>query len=300
MANQWPSSDLGYSGFEIFDRVNPGFAYHDAATGGSGAVSISRSLDGGMTWSQTSATLQAAMKSAGDVGASFFPPLASHPLTAGRVLFGAHSVYVSTDAMQSWSPQTTQDLTGGCSNGACAIQDLEFAQSANNVAYALSSQTFATNAATGFKIFQTSQADLQVDGSHPNGGAWNDLTINLPFKASRTQPTGLAVNPFNAAVVYLTLSGFSAVTGVGHIFASVDSGAHWFRQDGNSGNTRPPPSTAIPDVPVLRLLVDGNDRSGNTLLAGTDIGIFRSTNGGQNWVPFNLGVIPAVPIFDLE
>jgi hypothetical protein len=298
---QWNSVDFGDGGFAIFDRVNPAFAYHDAATSSGGAVSISCSLDGGMTWSApSSAALQTAMSTAGDAGASFFPPLASDPLTAGRVFFGAHSVYVSTDAMQSWAQQTTQDLTGGCTNGACAIQDLEFAQSANNVAYALSTQTFETNAATGFKIFQTSQANLQVDGSHPNGGAWNDLTLNLPFNTSRTQPTGLAVNPFNAAIVYLTLSGFSAATGVGHVFVSIDSGAHWFREDGNSGNLIPPPSTAIPDVPVLRLLVDGNDRSGNTLLAGTDIGVFQSTNGGQNWAPFNLGVIPAVPVFDIE
>ena len=300
-AQPWNAVDIGDGGFAIFDRVDPAFAYHDAATGSGGAVSISRSLDGGMTWSAvSSAALQAAMSAAGDAGAGFFPPLASDPLTAQRVFFGAHSVYVSTDAMQSWAQQTTQDLTGGCTNGACAIQDLEFAQSANNVAYALSTQTFETNAATGFKIFQTSQANLQVDGSHPNGGAWNDLTINLPFNASQTQPTGLAVNPFNAAIVYLTLSGFSAATGVGHVFVSIDSGAHWFREDGNSGNLIPPPSTAIPDVPVLRLLVDGNDRSGNTLLAGTDIGVFQSTNGGQDWAPFNLGVIPAVPVFDIE
>ena len=50
---QWDAVDFGDGGFAIFDRVNPAFAYHDAATS-SAAVSISRSLDGGITWSDPS------------------------------------------------------------------------------------------------------------------------------------------------------------------------------------------------------------------------------------------------------
>jgi hypothetical protein len=108
------------------------------------------------------------------------------------------------------------------------------------------------------------------------------------------------VSPFDPATVYLSVSGFSAATGIGHVFMSKDFGGHWFRADGNSGDLTPPPFTAIPDIPVLRILVDTNDRSGQTLLAGTDIGIFRSTDGGTNWAPFNLAVIPAVSVFDIE
>jgi len=53
-----------------------------------------------------------------------------------------------------------------------------------------------------------------------------------------------------------------------------DSGGHWFRDDGNPQNVFPPPATSIPDIPVLRMMVDINDRSGQTVLAGTDIGVF--------------------------
>jgi hypothetical protein len=35
-------------------------------------------------------------------------------------------------------------------------------------------------------------------------------------------------------------------------------------------------------------MVDANDRSGQTILAGTDIGVFRSTDLGLTWAPFNL------------
>src|SRR6202040_1052773 len=37
-----------------------------------------------------------------------------------------------------------------------------------------------------------------------------------------------------------------------------------------------------------------------TVLAATDIGIFRTVDAGANWAPFNLGAIPAVAVFDLE
>jgi hypothetical protein len=63
----------------------------------------------------------------------------------------------------------------------------------------------------------------------------------------------------------------------------------------------------LPDVPVLKVLVDNSDTSGNcggrpcsnSIFAGTDIGVFHSSDGGATWQPFNLGVIPAVPVYDL-
>jgi hypothetical protein len=298
----WNAVDAADGGFAIFDRVNPNFAFHDFATSSAGAVSIARSTDTGVTWNTNLASfaLEAALAAANDSGAGFYPPLASDPLISRRVFFGAHSVYVSTDGMLTWSRQTTQDLTGRCSNGACALQDLEFAPSMHNIAYALSTQTFETASTTPFKIFQTAQADVQVDGAHPNGGVWTDVTANLPFSATATQATAIAVSPFNPSIAFLSVSGFTAATGIGHVFVTVDSGAHWFRADGNPADANPPPATAIPDIPVLRIMVDANDHSGMTVLAGTDIGVFRSGDLGQTWAPFNLGVIPAVPVFDIE
>jgi hypothetical protein len=227
--------DGGDGGFALFDRVNPTFAYHSFMTTPSDSVSISRSTDGGLSWNtaQPTFTLQTALAAANDAGAGFFPPLASDPLISRRVFFGAHSVYVSTDAGLNWGRQTKQDLTGQCSNGACAIQDLEFAPSTHNVAYALSMQTFETGSPTPFKIFLTSHADVQVDTAHPTGGAWTDVTVNLPFSPTKTQATGIAISPFNPAIAFLSVSGFTAATGIGHVFLTSDSGAHWARADGN-------------------------------------------------------------------
>jgi len=302
-APSWIDMDNLDGGFAFFDIVNPHFAYHTFATTAAGPW-VSCSSDGGANFSaaSSSAALQTAMAAGGDDGAAYYPPLASDPAVAERVLFGAHSVYVSNDAMATWAPQTTQDLTGGCNSGACALQDLEIAPSDDTKAYALSMETNTTFRPTPFKIFTTDQANLDVSAGQPNGAEWIDKTAQLPpivFPAS-TQATGIAVDPFNYSVAYLSLSGFTSATGIGHVFVTTDFGGSWTQADGNPNLLSPPPADALPDVPVLRLLVDRNDPTANTVLAATDIGIFRTTDGGSTWAPFNLGVIPAVAVFDIE
>ena len=302
-ASSWTQVDNLDGGFALFDTVNPLFAYHSFATTTAGAW-VSRSTDGGVTFNSaaSSAALQTAMATAGDAGAAYFPPLASDPAVAQRVLFGAHSVYVSSDAMATWSQQTTQDLTGGCNSGECGLEDLEIAPSDDTKAYALAMETSTTFRPTPFKIFTTDQADMQVSAGQPEGAHWTDKTAQLPpivFPDS-TQATGIAIDPFDSSVAYLSLSGFTSATGMGHVFVTTDFGGSWTQADGNPALQSPPPVTALPDVPVLRLLVDRNDPTAMTVLAATDIGVFKTTDGGTTWAPFNLGVIPAVAVFDIE
>jgi hypothetical protein len=302
-ASSWTEVDNLDGGFALFDIVNPLFAYHSFATTSVGPW-VSRSTNGGTSFTSaaSSAALQAAMIESGDPGASYFPPLASDPAVAERVLFGAHSVYVSNDGMATWAQQTTQDLTGGCNSGECALEDLEIAPSDDTKAYALAMQTSTTFRPTPFKIFTTDQANLEVSAGQPGGAEWIDKTAQLPpiVFPDATQATGIAVAPFAYNIAYLSLSGFTAATGMGHVFLTTDFGGSWTQADGNPSLQSPPPENALPDVPVLRLLVDRNDPTAQTVLAATDIGVFRTTNGGSTWAAFNLGTIPAVAVFDIE
>ncbi|HEX8736735.1 MAG TPA: carboxypeptidase-like regulatory domain-containing protein, partial [Pyrinomonadaceae bacterium] len=53
--------------------------------------------------------------------------------------------------------------------------------------------------------------------------------------------------------------------------------------------------TGLPQVPVNAFLVSPN---GSVLFAGTDIGVYVSSDGGSNWFPYGTGM-PRVAVFDL-
>jgi hypothetical protein len=281
----WNSVDTGDGGFSRYDHQNPLLAYHTLATSGGPVLSLS--TDGGSTWNIDTPTLaiQNLMKTVGDAGAIFYPPITGDPGTAGRVFFGAHHIYVSTNGMVTFAEQETADLTGtGCASGGCAIADIEFAASTPSKAWALAAQS----GTVPFRLLNTTNANVN------SGGTWTDVTAKLGISATATQATGISPDPNNANNAFLSLSGFTASTGVGHIFRTTTFGASWTRADGAGG------ASPLPDIPVTRILVDKSDASGNTVLAGTDIGVFRSTDAGSTWAAFNLGTIPAVPVFDLE
>jgi hypothetical protein len=284
----WSYSDTGDGGYAFFDHQDPNYAYHTFA--GSTPV-LSVSSNGGATWDFKDPTNAfAAAMVTGDPGGQFFPPMAGDPAVAHRVLVGTHRVYVSENAMTSFASMSP-DLTGaGCAGSSCGIADLEIAPQDHSVAWAITAQIIAipavSQAAVPFTVWNSSNAD------NDTGATWNNVTASLTalgISATAAQVTTIAPSPVNTQVAYLGLSGFNAITGVGHIYKTTNFGTSWIEADGG-----------LPDIPVLKLLVDKTDPTGNTIWAGTDNGVYQSLNGGTTWNPLDGGVIPAVPVFDIE
>jgi hypothetical protein len=310
----WNSVETGNAGITLIDHSNSSLAYHTFATTNFGP-SLSRSSDGGFTWDSRDPTIsiEGTLGAFHDLGANVYPALASDPSTAGRVLFGAHSIYVSTNGMLSWQQQESADLTGGCRDGTCGLQDIEIARSDNTRGWALSissnsneladgpvpnpytavySLPYTTPFANAFQIFNTTQANLN------SGAVWTNVTqnftANVRFFLSSLQATGIAIDPNHATNAYISLSGSRAANGVGHVYRTTDFGASWAMLDGPLLG-----STSLPDVPVLKVLVERSDITGATLYAGTDSGVYRTTDAALTWAPFNGSTLPASPIFDM-
>jgi hypothetical protein len=75
----------------------------------------------------------------------------------------------------------------------------------------------------------------------------------------------------------------------GHLYKTTNAGTSWTplgTQDVNSGG--------LPFVPVQVVKVDPGDP--NTLYVGTDLGLYRSTDGGANWSRFGGGSLPLVEV----
>ena len=88
--------------------------------------------------------------------------------------------------------------------------------------------------------------------------------------------TNIRVDPTNAAIAYITVSGF----GTQHLFRSTNFGAN---------------IVALPfavDIPANDFLID--PLVPTTFYLATDIGIYRSTDSGATWNQFNDGLPPVV------
>src|SRR5207237_2580242 len=110
-----------------------------------------------------------------------------------------------------------------------------------------------------------------------------NVTGTIPAKyIART-----VIDPNNTNTAYVTLSGYFG-NSTSHIYKTTNLNnaiPTWTGLDGGQ----------IPDVPVNAFVIDPQDS--NTIYAGTDIGVYRSVDGGATWVAFSNG-LPRVAVFD--
>src|SRR6266542_1312990 len=101
------------------------------------------------------------------------------------------------------------------------------------------------------------------------------------------------IDPNNKDVAYVTFSfyapagqGVWKITNLGAAAGSSPVAANWT-----------PVGNGIPSIPINAFAVDPLNSS--NLFAGTDIGVYSSTDAGANWVPFGTG-LPRVAVFDMK
>lgn len=296
--------ESGDAGFTMFAPGSSTYAYHVFPFAG-----VSASTNGGATWNQNaqSAALQSVM--GGEV-AGFYPPIAVDPVNPQVVTYGAHHTFTTSNAMTSWSAgpsDLTNPPTGAtcaATDATCALQDLEIAGNATGPCPP-GSLCGPLGYRTGEFTWSLSKKSAAVNPLIYYGFfGWTQTGV--PSDANLTQPTGIFAlgappagsNTSASEKALLTLSGFkagSSGTGISsHIYLTTNSGSTWTATDGSGG------ASPLPDVPVLAILADKTDASGNSLLAGTDAGLFSSTDGGATWHNFNTGVISHVPVFDIK
>jgi hypothetical protein len=133
-------------------------------------------------------------------------------------------------------------------------------------------------------------------GNNKSTGAPNGhLFVTTNGSSTLTDITGpwtpkyiarVVIDPNNPNAAYVTLDGYGAATG--HIWKTTSLSA--------ATPTWTSMSSGLPDVPVNGFVVDA--QNSNNLYAGTDIGVYNSTDGGSTWNPFGAN-LPRVAVFDL-
>jgi photosystem II stability/assembly factor-like uncharacterized protein len=208
-----------------------------------------------------------------------------------RVVFvcGLYELFRSTDGGQKW--RRVEDATGKPFQSSGEITSLEFAlkdpsilylgdkfgavyRSVNGGATASDWTRIDTFGSPANALFPT--AGVQAIGVHRR----NPNHVWLVFGGSGVTTTGrpeMILNPL----------------GISHVFRSTNATDPDSWEDA-SGRF---PALSLPDVPTSAIALDDDDF--NVAYVGTDVGVFRTTDGGMTWTAFQDG-LPRSPVVELR
>jgi hypothetical protein len=215
-------------------------------------LSIQRSDDGGTNFASK---ITGITESANNF--QFINPFTMDPNTATRLWTGGTRMWRTGNSGDTWTAASTVITTTCAGSGAA-----EFF-SAHAVAPGNSNLVLA-GGDCGF-IHRNSAATTATG-----------TTVWANVKPRDGYVSSFAFDPSNTQIAYATYSTF----GGAHVWRTADGGATWTSIDGSGGN-------ALPDVPVHSVLVD--PRAATTLWVGTDLGVFVTVDGGNNWARENTG-----------
>jgi photosystem II stability/assembly factor-like uncharacterized protein len=201
---------------------------------------------------------------AGLVGSSlFYPPYAYDDTNSQNLAFGTNRINLDTaQGTGGWPVNVTlPGISGRVSAVTYPNSNLIYVGTSSGQVYRL------TRSGTTWTATLISAAPL------PSRWIWD-----------------IAVKPGDLSTVILVVGGF----GTGHVWrgslAAGGMSATWTDISGTAPNR-------VPDVPVNSLQTD--PLNPNHLYVGSDIGVFRTTNGGTIWELFSNG-LPNTAVYDLR
>jgi hypothetical protein len=210
----------------------------------------------------------------------FYAPMALGPGAPNTVYFGSDRLYRSNDRGDTMNVVSqapiAASLCGPTLNLPCPISTIAIWRG-------------------GDSIRLVGTQDGEVWGT--STGSSTLVNLAPPISANPSGSTNkfigrAMIDPNNKNVAYITLSYYApAGQGIWKITNLAAAGASLaapvWQAAGNG----------IPSIPINAFAID--PINSNNLYAGTDIGVYFSSDGGANWSPFGSG-LPRVAVFDLQ
>jgi photosystem II stability/assembly factor-like uncharacterized protein len=196
---------------------------------------------------------------------NWLTPLVFAPNDADVMYYAGNIVNRSTNGGVSWAA-ISPDLTGGDTHP----ED----------AYPFGTVTTVAAARSNPLVLYAGTDDGKLWHTSSGGPPWNLATDpDLPNRWI----TRLVVHPDDAAIAYVTFSGFRNDDRTPYVLKTVDGGVSWTDITGN-----------LPQAPVSVIVL-----AGTTPVVGTDLGVFMSSDGGATWLQLGHG-LPQAPVMDLR
>ncbi len=200
-----------------------------------------------------------------DTAVLFYAPMALGPGNPNTVYFGSDRLYRSNNRGVTMTPVSQQFASG------VPVTTIGISPQNDNV------RIVGTRDG---KVYRT------MTGANPMTDVTSASFPANPGSATRRFISRAVIDPNNVNTAYVTFA----------YYAPAGQGV-WKTTNLNAATpTWTATGNGIPSIPVNAFVVDPADS--NVLYAGTDIGVYQSTDGGANWSPFSAG-LPRVPVFDL-
>jgi photosystem II stability/assembly factor-like uncharacterized protein len=193
----------------------------------------------------------------------FYPPMEYDQTNSQNLAFGTDIICL--DAAQGAGGWPVKVALPGISGDVSAISYVN-----SNLIYACT---------TSGQVFRLAKS----------GAIWTANAIHAVPLPAAYWIWDICTLPGDVNTVVVVFAGF----GIRHVWrgsvAAAGTSAVWTDISGNGANH-------VPDIPVNALCVD--PKNANTFYIGSDIGVFRTTDGGINWTQFSDG-LPNVAVYDL-
>ena len=208
-------------------------------------------------------------------------PLLVDPFDASVIYHAGNVVFKSTDKGQSWtviSPDLTRNEKDKHNEGGGPFTNEGAGGENYNTLMSLTASPHEQG------VMWAGSDDGLVHLTQDGGKTWNNVT---PKGISNYIINSIEVSPHDAATAYIAVMGYKNMDLTPHIFKTTDYGKKWKRiTDGIEG-----------EHTFVRVVREDPIRK-DLLYAGTETGLFISTDGGAQWNSFQLN-LPVVPINDL-
>jgi photosystem II stability/assembly factor-like uncharacterized protein len=211
-------------------------------------------------------------------------PIVLSPHDKNTLYFGGNVVFKSADFGKSWE-QISPDLT---------TNDPEKQKDAGGpVAFENTTAEYHTTIISmaesplqrGHIWVGTDDGNLQV--TTDGGRNWSNIIKNIPGLAANSPVSNIEFSRTNAQTAYVSFDRHMLDDFRPYLFKTGDGGKTWRNIAGN-----------LP-VKAYIQVVREDPKNPNLLYAGTELGLFASYGGGNEWIALNLKNLPNVAVHEI-
>lgn len=268
-SQQWTEMFGGDGGWCASDPTDPNYFYGEYVY-----LNIHRSIDGGKTsdyisgqfWNGSAWVWKPVpyrISDARNQNALFIAPFILDPNNANRILGGGMSLWRTNNAKAPNTNNTGPAWVAIKNDIGVPISAIAVAKGNSDLIWVGHANSQVVNGSGD--IYKT------INGTS-NNPVWQKIDDNGSNPLPNRYCTRITVDPNNPNTVYVTFGGYSR----NNIWKTTDGGLNWSSL-----------GSLLPEVPIRALTI--HPRKPKFLYLGSEVGVFASEDGGNNWSATNEG-----------